>query len=227
MTVTGLDAFCSAGGATRGYQLAGFRMTGVDIRPQPRYVGETFIQGDALEYIRAHGHEYDFIHASPPCQRYSRSTAALRAAGKHYPDLIGPTRQLLDQIGLPWVIENVPGAPLRQDIVLCGCMFPGELPGLKRERWFEVSWGPVFELRPPCHHPDPIVTVIGHGPNQHSPYRYVHGSVWTRLKQDAMGIDWMNREELGEAIPPAYARHVGEQLAAHLEQMRGREAVPS
>lgn len=210
-----LDLFSGAGGAAKGYADAGFTVVGVDNRPQPRYPFE-FVQADALEFLGAHGTEFDAIHTSPPCQRYSVSTAAFRAAGKEYPDLVGPTRQALTATGRPWVIENVPGAPVRPDLVLCGCMFPGELPGLKRERWFEVSWGPLLELRPPCHHPEPIVTVIGHGPNQNSPYRHVHGSVWTQLKHRAMGIDWMNREELGEAIPPRYARFVGERLLAHL-----------
>jgi DNA (cytosine-5)-methyltransferase 1 len=182
----------------------------------PRYAGDTFVQADALEYLAAHGNEYAAIHASPPCQRYSVSTAAFRAAGKDYPDLLGETRQALSRTGRPWVIENVPSAPMRRDIVLCGCMFPGELPGLKRERWFEVSWGPVAQLRPPCHHPEPIVTVVGHGPNHHSHYRRVHGAVWTQLKHRAMGIDWMRREELSEAIPPAYTRWLGEQLMHHL-----------
>ena len=221
-----LDLFSGAGGAAVGYHRAGFDVTGVDNRPQPRYPF-TFVQGDALEYVAAHGGEFDAIHASPPCQAYSVSTIALRAAGKTYPDLIAPTRELLQTIGKPWVIENVPRAPVRPDIILCGCMFGDQLPGLKRERWFEVSWGPLWDLRPPCHHPEPIVTVIGHGPNQHSPYRHVRGAVWTHLKQRAMGIDWMNREELGEAIPPAYARYVGEQLAAHLERHYHRVGTPS
>ena len=201
-----LDLFCGAGGATRGYQLAGFHVTGVDNRPQPRYVGDEFHHTDALTFPLD---GYDAIHASPPCQAYSVSTAANRAAGKDYPDLIGPTRDRLEAWGGTWVIENVPGAPLRPDYRLCGCMF--DLPGLKRERWFETSWR-AFDLRPPCHHPDPIVTVVGHGPNHHSHYRRVPGHEWTALKHAAMGIDWMRREELGEAIPPAYTRHIGAQL---------------
>lgn len=219
-----LDLYCGAGGAAVGYHRAGFDVVGVDIRPQPRYPFE-FHQADALMLMDdlldgwptsgfAAGYtlgEFAAIHASPPCQRYSRSTAALRNAGKEYPDLIGPTRERLQRSGLPWVMENVPDAPLRADFELCGCMF--DLPGLRRERWFETNWSGV-QMRPPCHHPDPIVTVIGHGPNQHSPYRYVPGAEWTRLKHAAMGIGWMNREELGEAIPPAYTRFIGEQLLA-------------
>jgi DNA (cytosine-5)-methyltransferase 1 len=210
-----VDLFCGAGGSAVGYHRAGFDVVGVDHRPQSRYPF-TFIQADALEWLRDAGlSPYSAIHASPPCQAYSVSTAAARAAGKLYPDLLEPTRTALVETGLPWVIENVPGAPLRADFRLCGCMFA--LPGLKRERWFETSWR-HYDLRSPCHHPDPIVTVIGHGPNQHSPFRYVVGSEWSRLKQQAMGIDWMNRDELGEAIPPAYTEHVGAFLLAEVRE---------
>ncbi len=109
-----LDLFSGAGGATRGYQLAGFYVTGVDIAPQPRYVGEVFVQGDALEYLAAHGHEFDAIHASPPCQSYSTLEAVNRGAAyaEKYPKLVLPLRELLQGIGKPYVIENVPGAGL-------------------------------------------------------------------------------------------------------------------
>lgn len=213
-----LDLFCGAGGAAVGYHRAGFDVVGVDIRPQPRYPFE-FVRADALEYLAtADLSSFAAIHASPPCQVYSVSTVALRRAGKRYPDLVGPTRTGLERTGLPWVIENVPGSPLRPDIKLCGCLFG--LPGLKRERWFETSWR-AFDLRPPCHHPDPIVTVIGHGPTEHSHYRGLPGHRWTALKHQAMGIDWMNREELGEAVPPAYTHFIGEQLIAQLAVSHG------
>ncbi len=204
-----LDLFCGAGGASAGYHRAGFEVLGVDLNPQPRYPFE-FVQADAMTFPLD---GFDAIHASPPCQAYSVSTGGYRAAGKEYPDLVDPTRAVLMASGLPWVLENVPGSPVRADFELCGCMF--DLPGLKRERWFETNWADI-QMRSPCHHPDPIVTVIGHGPNQHSPYRHVSGPEWTRLKQAAMGIDWMNREELGLAIPPAYTQFIGEQLLAHL-----------
>lgn len=109
-----LDLYSCAGGCARGYADAGFDVTGVDINSQPRYP-YPHIVADALEYVAAHGHEYDAIHASPPCQLYSKSTVMFRAAGKEYPDLIGPTRDALIAVGRPWVIENVPGSPVRAD----------------------------------------------------------------------------------------------------------------
>jgi DNA (cytosine-5)-methyltransferase 1 len=205
-----VDLFCKAGGATKGYQRAGFYVIGVDIEPQPNYCGDEFIQADALvcPLDRA-----DAIHASPPCQAYS---VAARYTGKDYPDLLGATRERLDTAGVPWIIENVPGAPMRADYRICGCMVG--LPRLRRVRWFETSWQ-HFEMSPPCQHTELAVTVCGHGTPS-----------WTRQQQgrnmtvadwrDAMGIDWMNRAELAQAIPPAYTEHIGRQLMAHLTHSR-------
>jgi DNA (cytosine-5)-methyltransferase 1 len=224
-----LDLFCGAGGAARGYQLAGFHVTGVDIKPQPRYAGDVFIEGDALEYCREHGHEYDAIHASPPCQGYSRMRHLPWLKGKDYPLLIDATRNALDASGVPWVIENVEDAPLRNGVVLCGAMF-----GLKvyRHRGFESS---QMLLAPPHtkhtevigsgrmlndrqapnangwvshagkgtlnrnYYADGVITVGGHN------YKLAAGAA-------AMGIDWMKRDELSQAIPPAYTEHIGRQL---------------
>jgi hypothetical protein len=103
-----LDLYCKAGGASRGYQRAGFHVTGVDIEPQPNYIGDEFVQGDALAYLIAHGHEYEAIGASPPCQRHSLLAALPSTKGRNeHPNLIGPTRDLLRAIGVPYVIENV------------------------------------------------------------------------------------------------------------------------
>lgn len=212
-----LDLFSGAGGAARGYQQAGFHVTGVDIRPQPRYAGDAFVQGDALEYLAAHGTEFDAVHSSPPCQRYSIGSAAARAAGRQYPDLVAATRTALIETNRPWVIENVPGAPIRADIILCGCMFP-DLPGLRRQRWFELSW-PLAQLASPCHHPDPIVTVLSNGsagPNQL--LRPMRGAAWQAMRQKAMGIDWMTRRELGQAIPPRFTEHIGTLLLDHITE---------
>jgi len=214
-----LDLFCGAGGAATGYHRAGFDVIGVDIEPQPRFPFE-FHQADALTFPLD---GFDAVHASPPCQRYSRGTVDK----ERHPDLLPPIRARLQAQPAPWVIENVPGAPMRADYRLCGCMF--DLPGLRRERWFETSWH-GFDLRSPCYHPDPVVTVIGHGPNQYSYYRHLaRGPEWERLKRRAMGIDWpMNREELAEAVPPAYTEHIGALLLARtpVPGPRGARAEP-
>lgn len=150
-----LDLFCGAGGAAKGYADAGFDVTGVDIKPQPRYPF-AFVEGDALEYATEHGREYDAIHASPPCQGYSVMRNLPWLSGKDYPLLILPTRELLSAIGRPWVIENVEGARWGSRQLakrgleahgmkaawLCGAMFG--LP-VYRHRMFETSF---FFLQP-------------------------------------------------------------------------------
>ncbi len=213
-----LDLFCGAGGAGSGYTAAGFEVTGVDIAPQPRYPF-AFAQANALEYLSAHGSDFDVIHASPPCQAYSTVSGRSRhgTRGK-YPDLVGPTRDLLTASGKVWVLENVPGSPMRNAIMLCGSSFGLDV---RRHRHFECS---ILILSPPCEHgkqrprfsnPDSrlkglsrVVGVYGH-------HNYA-GEI--ELRQRAMGIDWMNIKELTQAIPPAYTRFIGSRLLAHLEQ---------
>lgn len=200
-----LDLYCGGGGASAGYAQAGFDVTGVDIRPQPHYPF-TFVQGDALEYVEAHGHEYDVIASSPPCQAHM----TLRHWTKReYPDLIAATRAALQATGKPYVIENVPGAPLVSPIMLCGSMF-----GLKviRHRLFECSL-PIWFPPGPCSHPKGAVgrrgntgtrdwiTVTGHFSN-------------VPLAQRAMDIPWMTQAELSQAIPPAYTKWLGDQILA-------------
>ena len=203
-----LDLFCGAGGAAMGYSRAGFEVVGVDIKPQPRYPFE-FAQGDVFqEGVALFAEDYfDAIHASPPCQVNS-TISKWRAMGRTGPapehvDLLTPTRELLKQTGLPWVIENVPGAPMRRDLILCGSQF-----GLKvrRHRWFEFSDPSSVPLVSPCWHAEEAVGVYGHGGE-----RYQKLGVW----QEAMGIDWMNRAELAQAIPPAYTELIGHQLQTH------------
>lgn len=209
-----LDVFSGAGGAARGYQRAGFYVVGVDHKPQPRYAGDEFIQADALEFLAAHGTEYDAIHASPPCQRYMTGGTHR----KDHPDLVGPVREKLLAIGLPWVIENVPGAPLRRDLLLCGSMFG--LP-LRRHRIFERSVG--RSEQPPCRHNGKIVGVYGnpHGARGAWPsMRPSTPETWS----EALGIDWMTPKELSQAIPPAYTEFIGKQLIAQLEAPCTRES---
>lgn len=225
-----LDLFCGAGGAGMGYHRAGFDVVGVDIEPQPNYPFE-FWQGDALQMIGGSVGSFDLsrfaaIHASPPCQAYSAGTGKERAAGKVYPDLLPGTRDGLEASGLPWVIENVPGAPMRADFVLCGSQF--DLPGLRRHRWFETSWE-GFSFMQPCQHKGNAVTVVGHGPNSNSPLylerrtRMKAGEDaekwWWTMCCEAMGIDWMRRDELSEAIPPAYTEYMGGLLIEQLTRV--------
>jgi DNA (cytosine-5)-methyltransferase 1 len=216
-----LDLFCCAGGAGMGYSRAGFEVVGVDCRPQPHYPFE-FHQGDALEYLSEHWQEFDAIHASPPCQDHIRSYTPYDHGTAH---LLPDTRNILLMIDRPWVIENVPGAPMRADFLLCGCMF--NLPRLRRQRLFETSWN-GFVLLPPCHHPDPIVTVVGHGIPSGSPYLgKVGGKEYSRLARLAMGIDWMTRDELAQAIPPAYTEFIGSQIMARLTPREHRQGDSS
>lgn len=202
-----LDLYCGAGGCARGYMDAGFSVFGVDIDPQPNYWADGFSRADALTVLRdvEFVREFDAVHASPPCQRYIRSGNVDR---EKHPDLIPPTRALLERTGLPWVIENVPGAPMRADVVLCGSMF-----GLRvrRHRWFEFSDG--ITRFPPfaCDHSQPVAGVYGHPHGENGAYAgMLPGTLesWSA----AMGIDWMTTAELADAIPPAYTEWIGARL---------------
>jgi DNA (cytosine-5)-methyltransferase 1 len=210
-----LDLFCGAGGAAMGYHRAGFDVVGVDIKPQPHYPFE-FVLADALELMRLRWRDgrYGVIHASPPCQAYTQSALSQRNAGKTYPDLLAPTRSLLEATGLPWVIENVPGAPMRPDVRICGCQVGLEL---RRERWFETSWG-HFDLRSPCHHTGPVVSVVGHGTPSWVREQLGYNPTIADYRA-AMGIDWMNRNELSQAIPPAYTEVIGAALLKQMERV--------
>jgi DNA (cytosine-5)-methyltransferase 1 len=203
-----LDLFCGAGGASMGYYEAGFQVVGVDINPMPRYPFE-FHQGDALEFLAAHGHEFSAIHASPPCQDYIPTIPRKHGTAHFLPDV----RKLLIKIGKPWIIENIPGAPMRADFRLCGCMF--HLPRLRRQRLFETSWN-GFALLPPCYHPEHPISVTGHGIPSSNFYREkLTGPEFGILVRKAMGIDWMTRDELSQAIPPAYTNFIGGLLLAN------------
>ena len=222
-----LDAFCSAGGCSRGYAKAGFtEIVGVDIKPQKNYlkagvpgVKMHFIQADALKFIAAAGHLFDAIHASPPCQRYSitMNIHGQKRAAEH-PDLVDPVREILDRIGKPWIIENVMGAPLRNPIMLCGTMF-----GLRvlRHRLFESNI--MLMAKPHAKHPRGILTNSHRGYDRgESPYVCLAGHNFERREgEKAIGIDWMgSRKELAQAIPPAYTEFIGRQLIAVIENRK-------
>jgi len=218
-----LDLFCKAGGCSMGYFKAGFDVEGVDIEPQPNYRFK-FTQMDAIEYLKTQDlSRFDAIHASPPCQRNSRlkSLSAARNGGykaDNHPDLIDPIRTLLEKIGKPYVIENVVGAPMSNTITLCGSMF-----GLKvyRHRLFESNiylWQPEHvphnDQTPSAGGgliPKGYISVCGTGGVKGMTAQEVV-SYWSK----AMGIDWMSRVELSQAIPPAYTEYIGRQIIDYL-----------
>ena len=221
-----LDLYCGAGGSAVGYNRAGFDVVGVDNVSQPHYPFD-FILADALEYLAAHGAEYDMIHASPPCQFASEATPM--SSRLRHVNLIPGTRRGLIATGKPYVIENVENARswLRDPIMICGTMLG--LP-IWRHRYFEVC-PPLFILMPPCNHRrEPITVHVGSGARHtwlpilctgggdrrranrktHRPREAVDVIRW------AMGIDWMTQSELTEAIPPAYTDYLGRHLLARL-----------
>lgn len=213
-----LDLYCGAGGATKGYQEAGFEVVGVDINPQPNYVGDEFRRMDALEALeRISSSDYDAIHASPPCQRHTVALKNRPETQAEHPELIVPTRELLEQIGVPYVIENVEGAPLKEPVMLCGHM--AEFPELRviRHRLFETNW----DLSQPEHiSPHPLCytskTTRPHYGKLDEWESYVSvtggGNCSVECARDAMGIEWMTKAELNQSIPPAYTKYIGERL---------------
>lgn len=211
-----LDLFCGAGGGSVGYHRAGFEVVGVDHLPQPRYPFE-FHQADAFEYVRDHGTEFDVIHASPPCQAYTGMRAITRArfgrVRKEHPDLIDATRSALQASGKVWIIENVQHSPLNTMIILCGASLG--LPHLARHRHFECS---LLLFAPPCAHfrSEYTVGVYGSRPDgrrvSQREYRLCRVANSLQEAQDIMGIDWMEWDEITQAIPPAYTEFIGHQL---------------
>jgi DNA (cytosine-5)-methyltransferase 1 len=211
-----LDLFCGAGGAAMGYHRAGFEVVGVDNKPQPNYPFE-FHQDDALAFLSRRWSDYDAIHASPPCQAYSKALDLRARDRTRHPDLVADSRELLNQTGLLWVIENVPGAPLKNPLQLCGSSFGMDL---RRHRLFECNFSVMV---PPCSHAwqtrrfpgtprkdgsrplAPVVNFMAKDPKRHE-----------RLSK-AMGINWMGWNELVEAIPPIYTEHIGEYLMAEIK----------
>jgi DNA (cytosine-5)-methyltransferase 1 len=221
VTLRVLDLFCGAGGASEGYRQAGHAVHGIDIDPQPRYPFK-FWQMDALDLDPSWlGEHYDLIHASPPCQAYSPTISMNKhRSSRDYPRLIGRTRRLLGKTGVPYVIENVPEAPLTDPVTLCGTMFGTACTGrwhddvvcLRRHRGFELAGLSVPQLS--CDHGiGRAVTVCGHGQvgrgHGYGNDPYWAGPGYAALCREVMGIRWMNRKELVEAIPPTYTKYIG------------------
>lgn len=208
-----LDLFCGAGGVSMGLSRAGFDVCGVDIAPQPRYPF-SFAQADALG---ASLDGFDFVWASPPCQRSSRMTQCRPGLAESYQQLIPPMRDKLTKWGGLYVIENVVGAPLVNPIMLCGAMF-----GLEtyRHRLFESN---ARLIAPP--HPEHKTPTSKAGHWKPGAFISVAGHCAPMAKaKAAMGIDWMNREELCEAIPPVFALFIGAQIAAALSKCQADSA---
>lgn len=215
-----LDLFCCAGGATKGLQLAGFHVTGVDIKPQPRYCGDAFVQADAFAPPLDLS-DFDFIWASPVCQPYTALNSMVPGLRDRYPDQIEPVRAMLRASGVPYVIENVPGAPLRNPIMLCGSRF-----GLRvrRHRLFESNFLGLPQYVPSysCRHSDERpIDVSGQGSRRRVPRKDSAGGDSYKPRdlaeaREAIGIDWMTRAELSQAIPPAYGQFIGRAALAHI-----------
>lgn len=209
-----LDLFCCAGGAGMGLHHAGFEVVGVDIRPQPNYPFE-FHQADALTFPTD---GFDFIWASPPCQKYS-VTRKIGNTGDRHPDLVVPVREKLIAAGAPYVIENVIGAPLIDPIILCGTMF-----GLRvyRHRQFESNF---FIMTPPHHAHSQGSTNASRAYSSFADGAQmicVAGNNFRREDgAEAMGIAWhTTRKEMAQAIPPAYSEFIGRAALAHLDSQR-------
>ena len=242
-----LDLFCGEGGAAAGYIAAGWTVHGVDLKGSAgnRYPGSDFVQTDALGFLMKYGHEYDAIHASPPCQGYTIATAGNPAARAKHVRLIAATRELLKLTGKPWVIENVEqaGRQMVDPILLCGRMFglsamdaDGTPLVLDRHRLFESNV-PLTAPAHPRHGREQVGGVYGGSrrakrlpgetlaeiaPRDRYAARVERGGGYVprsvEVRQQLLGIDWMTSKGMEESIPPVYAQHVGMQLLAAVSE---------
>jgi DNA (cytosine-5)-methyltransferase 1 len=216
-----LDLGCGGGGASKGYHDAGFDVIGVDIERQPRYPF-TFWQGDAMT-VSLDG--FDAYHVSMPCHDHTslRSLAGLDGTGW----LLAAVRDRVKATGEPYVIENVPGAPMRPDLRLCGCMFDPPL-RTYRLRWFEFSdhlARMIFQL-PHRDHGRKTATTRRRERWAEGWHVSVTGDIGTYCGPEAMGIDWMNGNELSQAVPPVYTKYIGDQLHSYLDNGHVLGAMP-
>lgn len=222
-----LDLCCCEGGASVGYSRAGFEVTGVDLfkdYTQARYPFRS-VRADAIEFVELFGHEFDVIHASPPCQAYSRATSAIDRAG--YPDLIERMQVALRATGKPYVIENVRDAKDRlwEPLKLCGCMFDlhaidhdGILLHMTRERYFESNI--VLESPKPCDHTGFEWIGGSYGGARRDKYdaKFVRKGGYVPpadVQQELLRIDWMTQRGMWQSIPPVYTEWLGGQLMEH------------
>lgn len=229
-----IDLFCGAGGATRGYQRAGFHVIGVDLSPMPNYCGDEFIQGDAMVLLKAWAscglsERPQVIHASPPCQDHS-ITAQLHPRNVHGTGwMLGETISLLRRIGLQeadrghdiaWVVENVERARISMPdaLKLCGTEFGceyvcrnGRTMDLRRHRLF-LSNVPLMGAGG-CQHRHQPASIVGHFPSSKLQSGFSRDDA-----KALMGIDWMTAQELTQAIPPAYTEFIGGQVLSWLER---------
>ena len=232
-----LDIFCGAGGATKGYQRAGFYVIGVDINPQPRYCGDEFYQIDAMRVLNGGTlgaspiFHCNAIHASPPCQGYCAMKTMTNS--REHPMLIEAVRDALNATGKPWIMENVFGAPLINPLMLCGSHFnlvSSDGYHLRRHRYFETNFMVLNGQH--CRHGAKTVGVYGDKARDialekrhYSKPKETRGKpvgVVLRKKTafEAMGIDWMNMHELSESIPPAYTEFIGRQLLGTVKRIK-------
>lgn len=215
-----IDFFCGAGGCSDGYSRGGFKVTGLDLNPMPQYVHgqDNFVQADAMEVLQAFVdkgfwigpdgrvlrlEDYDVIHASPPCQGYSATKRF--NPGIIYPKLIEPVRDALRALQRPYIIENVETAPLYATVTLCGAMFPEAKLKVYRHRIFETN----FHVPQPVHNPHLTPQAKMGRPPVNGEFMHVVGHFPSiGYARDAMGIKWMKRDELAEAIPPVYTYYL-------------------
>jgi len=221
-----LDLFCGAGGCSMGYKLAGLEPSGVDINEQTQYPFH-FVRGNALELVCEMSSRFDAIHASPPCQCFTKYRNCRKDISSRYEDLITATRECLVASGKPWIMENVVGSPLLAPVTLCGSMFGLDV---RRHRLFESSF-PIRAKK--CDH---SVWQPNRFPGGRSRERG-HARVLCRgtievgrwniplsIQQAGMGINWItDLRMLSEAIPPAFTKYIGEELIAFLNM----EAEPT